>query len=149
MKLKSTLLTILLLGAGFAVYGVYRTREEIHNSYAVWWAADMVIEHMKIHDGKWPAGWEDLREPYEICAEQSGRPWTFEELQERVAIDWHADPNNLAMAATKNGKPTFRVIWLRDGSDAHWKEREPNKMVYDYLKKSPSTGEAIEFGAEW
>ncbi len=117
-------------------YFVHRTNEAVKNAYAVWWVADMVIEYMKANDGRWPKSWDDLRQPYEICTNRSGRPWTFDELESRAAVDWNADPAELVRSTLdlRNAEPAFRVIWLRDGSESHWQTREPNRMVLEYLQ---------------
>ena len=76
-----------------------------------------------------PQEWEDLRKPYETCVLRSGRPWSFEELRDRVEVDWGADAKS---RLTTN--QTTRVIWLRDGTDAYWESHEPNRLVREYLK---------------
>jgi hypothetical protein len=61
---------LILIGAAFYLYN--SVNSSIRNAYAGWWVADMVVEHMKAHDGAWPKGWNDLDEPYEICVRRSG-----------------------------------------------------------------------------
>jgi len=105
----------------------------IRGSYAVWWVADMCIEHMKANDGDWPQSWDDLRDDYQTCVARSGQPWTFDELSSRVEVDWDASPIELLPMAGDSAVD-LRVIWLRNGSDVHWSGREPNTMILDYLK---------------
>ncbi|HEV8067230.1 MAG TPA: hypothetical protein VGP76_05815 [Planctomycetaceae bacterium] len=95
----------------------------------------MVIEYLKANDNAWPKDWDDLRKPYETCALRSGRPWSFEELHDRVEVDWVAD----AKSRLKTDQMT-RVIWLRDGTTAHWEHRDPNQMIREYLESSDRHG---------
>ncbi len=134
MKLK-IILAALCVAVGYAAYMAYRTYDTATNAYAVWWVAEMVIEHMEASDGQWPSGWDDLADDYETCAKRSGRSWTFESLRGRVEVDWRADPNMLSRAKDNGQEKPFRVIWLRNGSDAHWAGREPNRMILEYLKE--------------
>jgi hypothetical protein len=116
-------------------YSIYRHIDAVlRDSYAQWWVADMVIEHMERNDGNWPRSWDDFAEPYEICAGRSGRPWSFEELRNRVTVDFDADPARLASAAATQ-TPPFHVIYLRSGKEHHWEGKEPNQMILDYLSE--------------
>jgi hypothetical protein len=125
---------VLLISCG-AVYLLRRTETTINDAYAVEWAADMVIEYMKSHDGAWPRSWDDLREPYKACAQRVGEPWTFEQLRDRVDVNWDVDPVRLANAPDIGAEPPFVVIWLRSGSGSHWEAHEPNRKILDYLRK--------------
>jgi hypothetical protein len=117
------------------------------DAYAVWWTADLVIDHMEKHDGSWPRSWDELRatsdQAYKgtVSTNRDGtmiaefRPRdSIEELQQRVAIDWKADPKDLAKAGFKEKGPPFRVIWLRSGNSTHYSGKEPNEMILEYLK---------------
>ena len=59
---------------------------------------------------------------------------SIEELQQRVQIDWTADPDQLVKADFKQSGPPFRVIWLRNGKSTHYSGKEPNAMILDFLK---------------
>jgi hypothetical protein len=98
--------------------------------------ADMVVEHLKASGGDWPQNWDELRDDYQICVQRSGQPWSFEELQRRVVVDWQANPIELAALADREIVPPFRVIWLSDGSNSHWEQNEPNQIIADYLKSA-------------
>jgi hypothetical protein len=123
----SVFVLVILASGGFFAY---RTNEGIRNSYAVWWVADMVIEHLKANDNAWPKGWDDLRKPYETCVLRSGRPWSFDELRDRVDVDWGADAKSRLTT-----DQTTRVIWLRDGTNAYWENHEPNRLIREYLTR--------------
>ena len=138
-----------LLGiVGFLAYAVHQaTNVIIPNAYAVWWTADLVIEHMEKNDGAWPRSWDDLRATSEqaykgtvstnldgtVIAEFRPRE-TVDELQQRVEIDWTAYPRELVRVDFKEEGPPFRVIWLRNGKSTHYQGKEPNEMVLEYLK---------------
>lgn len=119
------------------VYFANSFNQKIRNSYAAWWAADMVIEHMIANDNQWPAEWEDLRDDYQTCVKRSGRPWTFDEIQTRVSIDFSVNAAALVDSAETLARPAFRVIWLSDGTDSHLQSHEPNTMILNYLMDRP------------
>ena len=54
-------LAVLVAGGGFIVWLGYQVAQVPANAYAVWWTADLVIEHMEKHAGAWPHSWEELR----------------------------------------------------------------------------------------
>ena len=139
---------LILAVAGFLAYAAYQAGHVvIPNAYAVWWTADLVIDHMEKHGGAWPRNWEELRVTSEqaykgtvstnldgtVIAEFRPRD-TIEDLQKRVEIDWNADPRELVKAEFKEKGPPFRVIWLRNGKSTHYQGKEPNEMVLEYLK---------------
>ena len=93
----------------------------------------MCIEHMEANDGEWPQNWDDLRDDYQTCVDRSGVSWTFDELAACVEIDWDANPIELVPVNDDTGVE-LHVIWLRNGSNAHYEGREPNTMILDYLK---------------
>lgn len=98
----------------------------------------MIVLHLQGNDDVWPRSWEDLRDDYETCVVRSGGPWSFEELQQRVRVDWNADAKRLASQANAAGPVRFRVIRLADGSDDHYQGYEPNAIVRDYLRDAAS-----------
>lgn len=110
-----------------------RANQSLRGAYAVWWVANMCVEHMDANNGEWPRSWDDLRDDYQTCVARSGQPWTFGELSQRVEVDWDANPSELLPIAD-NSHPDLHVIWLRNGSEAHWKGREPNQIILNYLK---------------
>ena len=138
------IVAVLLAASIFVAYSVNRT---IRTSYAVWWVADMVIVHLETNDGKWPTGWDELRDDYDICVTRSGQPWTFEELQKRVHVDFDVNTCDLVESARGKTVPEFRVIYASDGSNAHWSGQEPNTKLLDYFNDStPATSAATGFG---
>jgi hypothetical protein len=138
---------IIFAVAGGIVWLASAVAEVPKEAYAVWWTADLVIEHMEKHDGTWPRSWDNLRSTAEnaykgtvstnrdgtVIAEFRPRA-TIPELRQWVEVDWNADPKQLVKADFKQKGPPFRVIWLKNGRATHYSGREPNDMVLGYLK---------------
>jgi hypothetical protein len=116
-----------------AVVVYLRVSETLRNCYALWWVADMVILHIQ-WEGKWPKGWDDLAEPYDVYTSGMGSVEGFDDLRARVDVDFSADPKLLARAEPPGEGPPFRVITLRNGRRHHWSGREPNRMVWEFLR---------------
>ena len=140
------LILAVVLSCILAVVLIYRhiNNNTIRNCYAQWWVADMVMLHLDANEGQWPRSWSDLRDDYDVCSKRSGKPWTFEELSERVTVDWKIETDSLRSLPSDNDHPPFRVIWPSDGSSAHWESREPNAMIAEYLKLHPAVKEVTE-----
>jgi len=141
-KIIAAVISIVVIGGvGYFGYGLYHLLTvTVPDAYAVWNTASLVNDFMDAHDGAWPTGWNDLRQTYEITNQPN--PEHMADLQARVDVDWHADPRKLAAAAepAPHALP-FRVIWLRDGSNAHY--AEPNWLVWVHLQQPrPSTAPA-------
>jgi hypothetical protein len=138
IAMRRAIVLTVLVGLPTAAVLTYRHLDDVtRDCYAVWWVADMVVVHMEDNDGAWPNDWDELHRAYRICVERtSARPWSFEELRDRVEVDFDVDPTRLPI----DGVPQ-RVIWLRDGSDHHWERREPNTLVQQYLRERHVSGE--------
>jgi len=126
-----------------ATFVIHRVNQNIRNSYAVWWAADMVIAHLHDNDGQWPSDWNELRDDYDYLVEHSGRPWSFDELQQRVTIEWNASTNDMA-ERLRAGDTNLNVISSSDGSNSHWIDEEPNGKIAEYLKRHHVAPEEAE-----
>ena len=139
MRRRRLILSIAFLAvAGGAWYLYHRIDAVVRNAYAVEWVAGMIVDHLEANDGAWPKNWDDLRDDYELGELKAGRPWTFDELRDRVVVDWNADPQLLASQTRQSksdGAPPFHVIGLTDGSTDHWRNAEPNKIVAEYFRK--------------
>lgn len=128
-----------------ALLAYRRFDSKVRNAYAQWWVADMVTLHLDANDQRWPGSWDDLRDDYAACVRRSGEPWTFDELRDRVVVDWNVDTQSLSLASSSTGQPPIRVIWLRDGSSSHWKQHEPNTIIGEYLQShAPAPELAVE-----
>ena len=139
------LILAMVLSCIVAVVLIYRHIDNtIRNCYAQWWVADMVTLHLDANAQQWPRSWSDLRDDYDVCTKRSGTPWTFEELSQRVIVDWRIETGSLRSLTSTNDRPPFRVIWPSDGSSAHWESREPNAMIAEYLKLHPAINVVTE-----
>lgn len=126
------LLLILLYGS----YTVYRVAHvHVPNAYAMERTGGLIVEHLRANDNAWPKGWEDLRDDFGAANAASRTSFTFEELQQRIEIDWDADPVALAKVKPSSDKPPFRVVGIRDGKDVAWGATEPNRMIHEYLRE--------------
>ena len=133
-----TLLIVVAIAAlfAFAVSGLMQINNTIRNAYAGWWVGDMVVEHLRANNDEWPKNWDDLTDDYQTCIANAGaQPWDFDELRNRVKIDWNADPVKLAEQQS-GSEPGFNVIWLADGTNASWADAEPNEIVLRYLNRN-------------
>jgi hypothetical protein len=131
--------------AGSCVWQVYDfLYGTIPDMYAQEWVAGMVIRYMKTHNARWLHDWDDLQEPFERAVAKVSRPWGFQQLRDRVLVDFTADPAALAMATMPEGAPPFRIIRLLSGKKCHWEMTEPNSMIWRYLKDKAPEPEARE-----
>jgi hypothetical protein len=153
-------IAVLLAGVGFVVWFGYQVMQVPRDAYAVWWTADLVVEHMEKHGGSWPRSWDELRvtseQAYKGTASTNRdgtmivelRPRdSIDELKQRVEIDWKADTKKLTQADFKEKGPPFRVIWLRNGKSTHYSGKEPNDMVLEYLKWKEKERNSTEDGS--
>ena len=129
---KRTLLAACVACVAWAFFAYRSMDATIRNSYAQWWVADMVTLHLEANNESWPNSWDELRDDYEACVKTSGRPWSFDELSQRVVVNWNVDTKKLKKVVADGSD--FRVIWLRDGTISHWYSREPNLIIRDYLR---------------
>ena len=145
---RLVLLVGLVCAAGLTwfVYSFISHMKGIPYAYAKWDTANLLIEYMETHDGKWPRGWQDLQECY-IRLTADGRSFddrsmrsgqSLAELQAHVGIDWNADPTQLLTATPDRDEP-FRVVWALNGSTTVWSGAEPNEMILCYLRETATT----------
>ena len=133
------ILTVVVIGIIAAVaHGIYHlTAVTIPHSYAAWTTGDLLIEYMDTHDGKWPRGWEELREARDSLVHKDRNIYfDFEKLPAIVKVDWNADPEALAKAF-----PDVKVVMQLDGTklEAKWgADTEPNAKVGRYLSEKYS-----------
>lgn len=120
-----TVVAAVAIGAAWFVTAANRLYRD---AYAGWEAAEVIIDYMEAHDGRWPRSWDDL-------AGAKQRWLGIEEVQRRVDVDFEVDPQVLLQSATSGDTPPFRVVRLRNGSSAHWEGREPNEMILEHLKQ--------------
>lgn len=116
---------------------IWSINNTVRNAYCQEWVANMIIEHLIAQQNRWPQSWDDLRDDYESCVARSGRHWTFEELQDRVGVDWDVIVEELKATNVSPHEPPFRVVWPTKGLEGdHWESREPNRLIWDYLQST-------------
>ena len=100
---KIIIAVVLLLVLSGIVHVAYRIAETTQNAYAQEWVGGIVVDYLRQNDDHWPQSWDDLWPIYEQHVEELGdRPWTFEELRSRVAVEWDVDVDQLRKASSVN-----------------------------------------------
>lgn len=124
-------------GVIFAICMWQTVQRILKEPYVVWQTAEMIVEYMEKHQNRWPTSWKDL----ESCSGPypSNTGFSIEELQQRVVVDFNADPVRLSKAELTEStgddyQPPFRVIWLRNGRTYYVTGSEPNRIILQYLK---------------
>jgi hypothetical protein len=108
LRTRLILLAILtcLAFAGFAAYQGQLALVHSHTLVTGRVATDMVQKYVETHNGRWPSSWEAL------ATVNPGEPWNHSSpqispsIQQRVAIDFAADPAQLA----RQSKAEFTAI---------------------------------------
>ena len=131
-------LALVLAGVLYVGYGILQVvNVTIPHSYAAWETGHLMVEYLKMHDGKWPRGWGDLREADESLRRKGTAVyWELDRLPAIVKIDWDVDPQALASLALSNSDYRLKVVTQADGSrlEANWGEdTEPNAKIKQYL----------------
>jgi len=136
-KIIAAALLIFLIGViGYVIHRVnHVVTVTVPNAYAMEWVSGMVIGHMEANQGQWPRGWDELRDDYEAAVEQSGGPWSFEDLRSRSSVDWDADPKELVQAEWEGDGPPFYVVTVKEGKHVYWEPTEPNTRILEYLRQ--------------
>jgi hypothetical protein len=106
----------------------------VGDAYALWGAGEMVVDHMKDHNGRWPKGWDDLK-PYYDAGGGRVAGWSFDEFQRHVTIRWDVDTRDLETAAKASPVPTFRVIAARQWAAGTIGGHEPNEFLHRYFRE--------------
>jgi hypothetical protein len=99
----------------------------------------MVIGYMNDHDGEWPRSWDSLS-PY--FADSNGRVggWSYQKYQQRIWIDFNADPLELEQQALKSDQATFNVIDATY-SNAVWGDG-PDQQIHHYFRNRSTQSSA-------
>jgi hypothetical protein len=127
-------LAVVSIGASF----MFSINSGIDDAYALWGAAEMVIDYMKTHEGSWPRDWNDLRPQFNANNGRVGG-WTFSRFEDRIAIDFNADPNQLCQESVESPRATFRVIWATHDSGVRIGD-DPNQKLCDYFRNEDERG---------
>ena len=101
----------LILGIAMVLLVVFVVMSllRLDDAYAQWGAADMVIDYMEDHDGRWPHDWSDLK-PYFDAGGSRVSGWSYDKFQQHVWIDFSADPIELHRLSQTATNPSFNVI---------------------------------------
>ncbi len=131
---------LLLAFGGVALWIHFYLPSLLKDCYGQWTSAELVIEYHIAHSSL-PANWQDLRETYGDGKGYHTAYTNFDEIKERIVIDFGKLPDlqNLARQPAKtNTLP--KIIYPKDGEKAYWSGAEPNELVYKYFwrKEHPS-----------
>jgi len=115
---------------------------DLDDAYAQWGAADMVIGYLRDHQGDWPRDWAAL-EPYFARSSERVPGWSYAKFQDRIHIDFAADPVRLRELSLSAGSDTvpFDVIgarwpWAPQMGDG------PNAILHGYFRDPGPHGDA-------
>ena len=102
-----------------------RTQKLLPDLDAQWAAAELVVAYYK-DKRDMPPNWEALKAYYPDGAPHR-KGLSFTEIQNRILIDFGALP--VLTKTFKNQEEIPEVIKTRSGTDAHWRDGEPNQVV--------------------
>ena len=122
-------ITALVLWIGRSLFEAYQAPWD---SYATWDGANLIIDHLRDHNGEWPKDWNDINLALQKRGQTRGGQ-SIDELKRRLTIDFNAEPAKLVTEIAQGDQPPFNVIRLRNGKQTHWAGAEPNGLIYDYL----------------
>ena len=126
--------TIATFAAWSISTGVSRTRHNIEASqstYAARLVTRMCVRHMSANGGSWPKRWHDLRDDFAPCLARSRQSWTFDDLKERVGVDWNVSPTDLL---SEPNSPN--VIWVASDPEFSFHGTTPNTIVLEHLESA-------------
>ena len=116
---------------GYLGYQFYRG---VDDAYAEEGAARMVVAYLDENQQQWPNRWQDLEPYFEKFSQVSGQ--SFEQLQDRVWIDFNVDSKSLSDRSQDADSIPFNVIGTKNIFAAHF-EDGPNRTIFDYFKLNP------------
>lgn len=131
--IAATTATAIILWIGVNAYRL-TTQLDKHalDGYLVHDAATMVIRYLNEHENEWPSSWESL-EPYK--EDMSPHGMSFEQLTERVILDFDPDAPERLLAAIHSGWDPPTVIEAK-----HWPariagtSRAGDSLIADHFK---------------
>ena len=123
-------LAVVLLVALGTAYLVYQQLEVVEDAYAAWWTADVIVAHLESHDGQWPRDWDELRKAYDAM---KGNKRSFDDIRARCEVRFDVTSADILNHWRTTGD-ALQVVTILGGQDHHWKSREPNTIVLDYLR---------------
>ena len=115
-------------------YSKYRNMiGSVQDFYAVSQVTDMLIYHIKHHQGKPPRTWQDLEAAYEYV--NSGyNNFSLSELRQRVDIDFNVLAAGLSTLAATTDQT--RVISVKNNGQSGVAEVEANERLWSALRRT-------------
>jgi hypothetical protein len=132
---------VVIAAVAWVVHGAFTTWRGIPDAYAAWDTGILVVEYLETHDDQWPRSWDELLTATQTLEANGkhlpGGNGVYGDLPGRVAIDWNADPDEIAAVPWKGGRLPVRVVTRADGSDfpVVWEHGEPNEIIWRYLQR--------------
>lgn len=116
------------------VYRTYRNMiASVQDFYALSQVADMLIFHIKHHQGKPPRSWRDLEAAYEYV--NSGyNNFSLDELRQRVDIDFDGLAAGLNTLAANECRS--RIVSVKNSSHSGLAEAEANQRLWAALDRT-------------
>ncbi|WP_182869751.1 hypothetical protein [Stieleria mannarensis] len=124
-------LTIAVFGVWSISIGLSRARHNAdasQSTYAARLVAQMCVRHMSFNGDSWPKGWQELRDDFAPCMARTRQSWDFDDLKERVGVDWNLDPADLLTVPD-----SATVIWVASDPDFPFHGTTPNAIVLRHL----------------
>jgi hypothetical protein len=120
-------------------WGVHAAKQALDfpfQAYATWDGANLVIQHLYEHEGRWPNGWDELEATWEKRQGRTRGGQSIDELKRRLTIDFEVDVESFASAPATIQKGLPQVIRLNNGRETYWEGAEPNELIHRYLTDS-------------
>ncbi len=111
---------------------------QMDDSYAADWTAEFLINHLRSPGNTWPSGWSELKDEFDANP-SNGYPFTFDELQDLVNVQWDVDTATIA-----NSDPPLKVITLARPSGNELVCIEPNTRIRDYFANASSMDNSVD-----
>ncbi len=130
---------LLLLAIVAGLVAIYRlpdrVLDRVKDQYAIAQAVSALTEYIEQTEGRWPSDWESLRAAHKTVTDRGENACTFEEVQDRVEIDFSVSTTTLLKNEAQSKTPPFDVIRLKHPTTA-WTFGEPNEQIAIYLRRS-------------
>jgi hypothetical protein len=130
---------VLFAAATWSIGFARRIMDTPQECYATMEAAEAFIDYMRANGDDWPQNWEDLRAPFAVIYQRGENSLTFEELKERIDIDFSVDTARLREVGAQSGSNQAKMIRLRSGRQIYWEGAEPNETILKYLNRRPNS----------
>ncbi|PHR95215.1 MAG: hypothetical protein COA78_30630 [Blastopirellula sp.] len=134
-RLRTLFLAVMIVaGIALGVKNAMQNIEDTQSTFAARLVANMCVSHMEANHQQWPANWEDLRDDFEPCLARSGESWEFDDLENRVEVNWNADPWILTAQQDNPNAEAPQLIWVRSDDEVKFYGTSPEWIILNYLK---------------